>query len=121
MRSGSDQAKLSNNSSTPREALKHQTRHLKKKKKLAGFKRRIRSLQEDEGNEEPREGKRDGGQECLKTTPNAFRLKQAREPAAEAAARKAWPHSALSGRGRDNLVHTQSTHSQINKQILGRQ
>lgn len=47
--------------------------------------------------------------------PNAFRLKQAHEPAAETTARKAWPHSALSGRGGDNLVRTQSTHSQINK------
>lgn len=93
----------------------------KKKKKNWQYSRDwIRSLQQDEGNEEPREGRRDRGQECLKTAPNAFRLKQAREPAAEATARKAWPHSALLGRGGHNPVHTQRAHSQINKQTLGR-
>lgn len=58
-------------------------------------------------------------QECLKTTPNAFRLKQPHAPAAEATARKSWPHSALLGRGKNNLIHTQGAHSQISKQILG--
>jgi hypothetical protein len=123
---GPDQAKLSNDS-TPREALKHQTRHLKKRKERKRKKERkkknwqdsregIRSLQQDEGNEEPREGRRDRGQECLKTTPSAYRLKQARAPTAEATARKSWPHSAPLGRGKNNLVHTQGDHTLTDQQ-----